>query len=173
MFNLELEQLDVKTAFLNEELDEVIYMCQPEGFVVEGKEDHVCLLKRSVYGLKQASRQWYKQFDSFMLSCDFFRSRYANCVYFRKLPDGSFIYVLIYVDDIFIAAKDMFEFDRLKSDLNGEFEMKDLRVAKILGMEILGMEIRMDRKVRKVFLSQKSFIKKVLFLLWYVRCQTC
>lgn len=61
LFDLELEQLDVKTAFLHGELEERIYMHQPEGFIVQGKEDHVCLLKKSLYGLKQSPRQWYKR----------------------------------------------------------------------------------------------------------------
>ena len=56
MHNLELEQLDVKTVFLHRELEENIYMQQPEGFVVSGKEDYVCLLKKSLYGLKQSPR---------------------------------------------------------------------------------------------------------------------
>eukprot|EP00268_Persea_americana_P042185 TRINITY_DN42208_c1_g1_i1.p1 TRINITY_DN42208_c1_g1~~TRINITY_DN42208_c1_g1_i1.p1 ORF type:complete len:105 (+),score=6.38 TRINITY_DN42208_c1_g1_i1:161-475(+) len=56
-FNLELEQLDVKTAFLHGELGEQIYMYQPEGFQIHGNEDHVCLLKKSLYGLKQSPRQ--------------------------------------------------------------------------------------------------------------------
>lgn len=68
MHDFELEQLDVKTAFLHGELEEDIYMHQPEGFVVPGKEDYVCLLKRSLYGLKQSPRQWYKRFDSFMIT---------------------------------------------------------------------------------------------------------
>lgn len=58
-FDLELHQMDVKAAFLNGNLDEVIYMKQPEGFVVDGQEHLVCRLKKSIYGLKQASRQWY------------------------------------------------------------------------------------------------------------------
>ena len=65
--NLEVEQLDVKTAFLHGDLEEEIYMDQPQGFEVKGKEDLVCRLRKSLYGLKQAPRQWYKKFDSFMI----------------------------------------------------------------------------------------------------------
>jgi hypothetical protein len=67
----ELEQLDVKTAFLHGDLEEDIYMDQPEGFIVPRKEDYVCRLKKSLYSLKQSPRQWYKRFDSFMLSNGF------------------------------------------------------------------------------------------------------
>jgi hypothetical protein len=62
-YNLVLHQMDVKTAFLNGDLEENIYMAQPKGFVVEGKERMGCRLKKSIYGLKQASRQWYLKFD--------------------------------------------------------------------------------------------------------------
>ena len=63
--NLHIEQMDVKTTFLHGDLDKEIYMQQPEGFVVPGKEHMVCKITRILYGFKQASRQWYKKFDSF------------------------------------------------------------------------------------------------------------
>ncbi|KAG8498267.1 hypothetical protein CXB51_007036 [Gossypium anomalum] len=106
MHDLELEQLDVKILFLHGKLEEDIYMQQPEGFTVSEKEDYVCLLKKSLYDLTQSPRQWYKRFDSFMTSHDFKRSSFDSCVYFKKNSDGSFVYLLLYIDDMLIAAKD-------------------------------------------------------------------
>jgi hypothetical protein len=106
MHDYELEQLDVKPAFLHGELEEVIYMDQPEGFVVPRKENLVCRLKKSLYGLKQSPRQWYRRFDSFMISHGFKRSDYDSCVYLKTV-NGSAIYLLLYVDDMLIAAKDI------------------------------------------------------------------
>jgi hypothetical protein len=80
-------------------------MDQPEGFVVPGKENFVCRLKKSLYGLKQSPRQWYKRFDSFMISHGFKRSDYDSRVYLKTV-NGSAIYLLLYVDDMLIAAKD-------------------------------------------------------------------
>ena len=156
--DLELEQLDVKTAFLHGDLEEAIYMKQPEGFVVDGKENWVCRLKKSLYGLKQSPRQWYKRFDSFMLSLGFDRSIKDACVYFKHLKNGYWVYLLLYVDDMLIASKDKAEIDRLKSKLKAEFEMKDLGEAR----KILGMEIHRDRKLGLLRLSQKEYIQKVL-----------
>jgi hypothetical protein len=158
LFDLELEQLDVKTTFLHGELEEQIYMHQPEGFKIQGKEDQVCLLKKSLYGLKQSPRQWYKRFDTFMIGHGYSRSEYDNCVYHRKLSDGSLVYLLLYVDDMLIAAKNLVEINKLKTQLSGEFEMKDLGATK----KILGMEIHRDREAGKLFLSHKSYIEKVL-----------
>ena len=62
-YDWKLHQMDVKTAFLNGDLEENIYMAQPKGFVMEGKERMGCRLKKSIYGIKQASRQWYLKFD--------------------------------------------------------------------------------------------------------------
>jgi len=71
--DLHLEQLDVKTAFLHGDLEEGIYMMQPHGYIMSEKEQLVCKLKKSLYGLKQALRQWYLKFDKFMISSGFTR----------------------------------------------------------------------------------------------------
>lgn len=81
--DLELEQPDVKTAFLHGELQEQIFM-QLEGFVVSGKKDYVCHLKMSLYELKPSLRQWRKRFDSFMVEYSYFQSQYDNCVYHKN-----------------------------------------------------------------------------------------
>jgi hypothetical protein len=112
--DLELEQLDVKTTFLHGDLDEEIYMEQPEGFVQDRKRRFVCKLKKSLYGLKQSPRQWYKKFDSFMVSQNFTRSEYDHCVYFKSF-NGIFIILVLYVDDMLVARKIMVEINRLKA----------------------------------------------------------
>jgi hypothetical protein len=104
--DLELEQLDVKTAFLHGDLKEEIYMEQPEGFEVKGKEHLVCKLKKSLYGLKQAPRQWYKKFDSFMVGHRYKKTEANHCFYFRKFDEGNFIILLLYVDDMLIVGQD-------------------------------------------------------------------
>jgi ATP-binding cassette subfamily B (MDR/TAP) protein 1 len=100
--NLHLEQLDVKTTFLHGELEEDIYMQQPEGFAIQGKEKQVCKLKKSLYGLKQAPREWYKKFDNFMCSSGYTRCQ-ADHYCYVKYFDNSYIILLLYVDDMLIA----------------------------------------------------------------------
>ena len=117
LFDLESEQLDVKTAFLYGELEKQIYKHQPKGFIILGKENHVCLLKKSLYGLKQSPRQRYKRFDAFMIGNGYHRSEYNNCVYYKEFFGDSFIYLLLYVDDKLIACKNMIEINRLKTQL--------------------------------------------------------
>ena len=148
----------MKTAFLHGDLDEDIYMEQPEGFVVEGKSELVCKLKKSLYGLKQSPRQWYKRFDHFMLETGFHQSIKDACVYFKRLENDCWVYLLLYVDDMLIASKDKAEINKLKEKLKAEFEMKDLGEAK----KILGMEIVRDQKRFELRLTQKEYIKKVL-----------
>ena len=135
--NLHLEQLDVKIAFLHGDLEEEIYMRQPEGFKKADKKNPVCRLKKSLYCLKQAPRQWYKKFDSFMGSNGFTRCQADHCCYFKKF-DNNFIILLLYVDDMLVVGSYMQEIINLKQKLSKQFEMKDLGAAK----QILGMRIK-------------------------------
>ena len=155
--NLHLEQLDVKTAFLHGDLEEDIYMVQPQGYVVKGKENQVCKLKKSLYGLKQAPRQWYKKFDNFMTNTGFSRCHGDHCCYFKKLGT-SYLILLLHVDDMLVAGSSMDEISNLKAQLSKEFAMKDLGAAK----RILGMRIARDRPNRKLTLSQAEYVDKVL-----------
>ncbi|RWR92156.1 Gag-protease-integrase-RT-RNaseH polyprotein [Cinnamomum micranthum f. kanehirae] len=82
-YDLELHQMDVKTAFLNGDLEEEVYMCQPEGFIIEDQEDMVCKLKKSIYGLKQASRQWYLKFHEIITDFDFKENIVDPCIYLK------------------------------------------------------------------------------------------
>ena len=130
-------------------MEEEIYIQQPEGFEVKGKENLVCKLNKRLYGLKQAPRQWYKKFDSFMMSHGYNKTSSDHCVFIRKFSDDNFIIFLLYVDDMLIIGYDSSKIDRLKRELSKFFSMKDLGSAK----SILGMKISRDRKNRKLWLS--------------------
>ncbi|KAG8492533.1 hypothetical protein CXB51_009766 [Gossypium anomalum] len=119
--NGKLEPRSIKCG----EFEEHIYMQQPEGFTVSEKDDYVCLLKKSIYGLKQSSRQWYKRFNSFMTTHDFKRSSFDSCVYFKKNSDGSFVYLLFYVDDMLIATKDKLEIRKFRRTRDDAIEYVD------------------------------------------------
>ena len=111
---MHLEQLDVKTAFLHGDLQEEIVMSQPGGFVNTQHPDWVCLLQKSLYGLKQSPRQWYLKFDSYMQELNFQKSSYDCCVYLRKTYGEEVIYLVLYVDDMLLASKSMKLIDLLK-----------------------------------------------------------
>ncbi|CAL1383495.1 unnamed protein product [Linum trigynum] len=156
--DLEVEQLDVRTTFLHGDLKEEIYMDQPEGFEVKGKEDLVCRLRKSLYGLKQAPKQWYKKFDSFMVKNGYARTTSDHCVFVKYFAENDFIILLLYVDDMLIVGRNVGEIDRLKKELSKSFAMKDLGPAK----QILGMRISRDRRNGKIRLSQERYIERVL-----------
>ena len=148
-FNLELEQMDVKTTFLHGTLDEEIFMDQPEGYVDKNAPEKVCLLRKSLYGLRQSPRQWNQRFDAFMRSTGYSRSLKDSCLYFKKTREEQRTYLLLYVDDMLIISKNKDTVLELKESLSATFEMKDLGPAK----RILGMEIKRDREERVVELS--------------------
>jgi hypothetical protein len=113
-FDLEVEQMDVKTTFLHGDLEEEIYMKQREGFVVKGKKELVGKLKKLLYGLKQSPRTWYQNFDTYILGLRFLRSRVDHCVYSKQVGNH-FIYVVLYVDDMLLVGNNMDVIKEVKS----------------------------------------------------------
>nr|GEW89588.1 reverse transcriptase domain-containing protein [Tanacetum cinerariifolium] len=150
----ELEQLDVKTAFLHGNLKETISIRQPPGFE-ERTGNNVCLLKKSLYGLKQSPRRWYKRFDVYMINNGFSRSSYDSCVYFKEFAPGMYIYLLLYVDDMLIACESKSEIEYTKGLLRKEFDIKELGPAR----KILGMEIVRDRGNRTLKRPDESLFE--------------
>lgn len=123
--DLEADHLDVETAFLNGEIDQEIYMCQPEGFVEPGLENKVCLLKKAIYGLKQSSRLWYEKAREVLVKLNFVQSKIEPCIFFKN-STNSVVFVALYVDDFFIFYNDFNSVQRLKAELCKQFHTKDL-----------------------------------------------
>ena len=96
--------MDVKTTSLHGDLEEEIYMKQPEGFAAKGKKELVHKLN-SLYGLKQSPRMWYQKFDTFIRGLGFTRSKADHCVYFKLIGDHV-IYLVLYVDDMLLVGND-------------------------------------------------------------------
>ena len=132
--DLELYQIDVKTTFLNGELDEEIYMDQSLDFKLKGHERKVCKLKGSIYGLKQASRQGNLKFHQAMLEDGFKMMEEYHCVYI-KLSNNHFIILFLDVDDILIARNDKKLIDITKKWLSSNFEMKDMEKASYVSLK--------------------------------------
>jgi hypothetical protein len=156
--DLELEKLDVKTAFLYGDLDEEIYMEQLEGLVHNHNKKFLCRIKKSLYGLRQSARQWYKKFDSFMVIQNYTRSEYDHCVYFKKLNNGIFIILVLYFDDMLLERKIITKINRLKAHMARTFDMKYLGSTR----NIFIMEIFRDMKNGKLWLSQQKYVKNIL-----------
>jgi len=157
IYDLEVHQMDVKTAFLNGKLDEELYMQQPEGFVQPGSEHLVCRLQKTLYGLKQSPRVWYKTIDKFFTKQGFQRVEFDYGLYIIWTDTLRFI-IALYVDDILLACNDMKRLAAMKQSLSAEYEMSDLGEAEY----ILGIKVQRDRPQRSIYLSQQSYIEEVL-----------
>uniref|UniRef100_A0A2N9E1N9 Retrovirus-related Pol polyprotein from transposon TNT 1-94 n=1 Tax=Fagus sylvatica TaxID=28930 RepID=A0A2N9E1N9_FAGSY len=139
-FDLELQQMDVKTAFLNGDLEEEVYMKQPEGFPSSDGEHLVCKLKKSIYGLKQASRQWYLKFHNVISSFGFVENIMDQCIY-QKVSGSKICFLVLYVDDILLATNDKGLLHEVKQFLSKNFDMKDMGEASY----VIGIKIHRDR----------------------------
>ena len=104
-FDFDLHQMDVKTTFLNGNLEEQVYMKHTEGFSSGEGEHLVCKLKKSIYALKQAFRQWYLKFHEVITSFGFEENIMDKCIY-QKVNGSKICYLVLYVDDILLANND-------------------------------------------------------------------
>ena len=156
IFRLEIHQMDVVTAFLTGDLEEEIYMEQPEGFKVgSNKDDLVCRLRKSLYGLKEAPRVWNRKIRDFLKSIGFDQFYSDPCVYSNKTTE---IIIAMWVADLIIFGKDMASINSLKAQLNEEYEMKDLRELKYF----LSIQVHRDREWKVIHMSQSGYNRTIL-----------
>jgi hypothetical protein len=146
--NLDVAQIDVKTAFLNGKLKETIYMLQPPGYEVGGP-DIVCLLKRTLYGLKQAPRAWYLKLSEELAKIGFVPSNTDPCLFLTG-SKSSFAAVLVHVDDMLVVGlPDIIA--HTKRALNQVFTTTVIGAATFY----TGMDIERDRTNHTLKLKQK------------------
>ncbi|KAK2353501.1 putative mitochondrial protein [Trifolium repens] len=133
-----LFHLDVKSAFLNGPLEEDVYVKQPPGFELKGKEDKVLKLNKALYGLKQAPRAWNKRIDQFFVMQGFRKCSVEYGVYVKCSDDKHMLIICLYVDDLLVTGSSSIEIENFKSQMKCEFEMTDLgKLTYFLGMELL------------------------------------
>ena len=154
--DLELRSVDITSAFTNGDLDEVIYMKQPEGFEIGGP-DKVCRLLKSLYGLKQSARQWNKKLHSVLTELGFKRIESDRSVYIYSNGEVRII-VPIYIDDITLASKSPAAIDKYVHLLSQHFKCRDLGPTRFL----LGVAVERDRSTRTIKLHQGQFILDLL-----------
>lgn len=152
--DMDICQFDVKTAFLYGDLNEEIFMAQPEGY--EDGSGRVCLLKKSLYGLKQASRQWNRKFHSFLTSYGLIRSEADHSVYFSSTKTSAIILGL-YVDDGLLCCSSKAVMKSLLKEMRQLFEIQ-------IGSPdcFVGLEIKRDREKKVIQVSQRGYIERIL-----------
>ena len=154
---LTLHQFDVTTAFLNGTLDEEVYMQQPQGFTCQGKEELVCKLKKSIYGLKQSPRCWNSTLDAYLKKLGFVQTASDPCIYYQK-TDKDIVYIGVYVDDIILAGRDEKRLQEIKGDFSKKFDIKDLGELKYF----LGMKVVQIKGNNYIWIGQPAYTKNLM-----------
>ncbi|CAL5340443.1 unnamed protein product [Camellia sinensis] len=158
-------QLDVKSAFLNGDLQEEVYVTQPEGFMIEGKETKVYKLRKALYGLKQAPRAWYSKIDGYFQQNGFLRSENEPTLYMKKEGKNDFIIICLYVDDIIYTSSSSSLVAEFKSRMMHEFEMSDMGLLHYF----LGLEVQQAED--GIFISQRKYAKDLLNKFGMLNCK--
>eukprot|EP00253_Pinus_taeda_P012525 PITA_12525 len=144
--------MDVKTAFLNGDLKEDVYMFQPEGFFVKGKEQKVYKLMNYFYGLKQAPRAWYEKLTEHLLKLNYKHFDLDDATLFVKKVGRSVVYLVVHVDDLMITGNNDEYISSIKKELKKVFDMTNLGLLHYY----LGIEV--DQKPQHIFISQKKYV---------------
>jgi hypothetical protein len=153
--NLTVYQMDVKSAFLNGYLKEEVYVEQPQGFIVEGKEDKVYRLKKALYGLKQAPRAWYSRIDKYLHDHGFIKCSCESVVY-KKVIGSNFVIFCLYVDDIIFMGTSISLVKEFKEEMKSEFEMSDMGEMQYF----LGLQIR--QTAAGISICQTKYVEDML-----------
>ena len=153
--NWKIQQVDLNNAFLNGELQEVVYMSQPAGFVHPSKPDHVCKLQKALYGLKQAPRAWFDKLKQTLLTWGFQVSTSDSSLFIFS-HDGNMIFLLVYVDDILITGNSTVLINKVMHDVNKCFALKTLGS---IGY-FIGFEVHRDKT--RILLTQSKYISDLL-----------
>jgi hypothetical protein len=161
----QIHHMDVKSAFLNGDLTETVYVQQPPGFIV-GKGDKVLKLNKALYGLRQAPRAWNFKLDKELINLGFVRSKLEYAVY-RRTSKNSFLIVGVYVDDPVISGPDVNEISRFKLEMKEKFSMSDLGLLSYY----LGIEVKQGRD--GITLSQSAYALKILENASMTNCNPC
>eukprot|EP00253_Pinus_taeda_P010677 PITA_10677 len=141
--------MDVKTAFLNGDLKENVFMFQPEGFVVKGHEHKVCKLVKSLYGLKQAPRAWYEKLTENLLKLNFKHYDLDDATLFVKKVGKIVVYLVVYVDNLLMTRNNERYIAPIKKELGKSFEMTDL--------ECNSLTTPMEQNLRLTSIEGKEF----------------
>jgi len=149
---LKLHQLDITAAFLNGRLEDV-YMKQPEGFVVEGKENLVCKLKQSLYGLKQSPKCWNSTLDTHLKGMGYVQSNNDPCIY--TSTEGELSIIGVYVDDFVITGESSEKIEEIKVALSQKFDVKDLGELHYF----LGVQVNQDHENGTVWIQKRLEVK--------------
>jgi hypothetical protein len=160
LWDHELEQLDVPTAFLNADVNEDVYMEVPEGYR-SGREHLVCKLQKALYGLKQAPRNWYLLVSSYIKQTLGYKACVSDpCLFHKRSRSGRLLLLFLFVDDFQsnFHRDDRAEWNELKALLVARFKTKDMGAS----TWILGMRIRRDRRARTITLDQELYVTKAL-----------
>lgn len=151
--DLELHQIDIKTAFLQGVLEEDIYITQPPGYEADDPK-LACRLKKALYGLKQAPRAWHQRLDDELQQYGFRVSDADPGLYIYDAADTAPVYLLVYVDDILLACGDLAIIVSIKDHLLSTFDGRYLGPA----TSFLGIAITRDRALRTIKLSHQRMV---------------